>query len=193
MKEDYNLAGWAAIVSAIFFLPIMGLTIYYDLQPDSAAQVGSLLVLVIFLDFISKIFILYALLRFRDLLNQRYQFHAVDHLIVILWVVGVCIGTLAYLVRVIPDSKVPVLITGTTLMVLYGVLGIVYATRLLRLPGNLNGLLKPLAYTTIAGSVCFLVVILSPLGLALGVATSVILGLVLLRQKDEELEELEIV
>ena len=193
MKEDYNLAGWAAIVSAIFFLPIMGLTIYYDLQPDSAEQVGSLLVLVIFLDFISKIFMLYALLRFRDLLNQRYQFHAVDHLIVILWVVGVCIGTLAYLVRVLPDAKVPVLVTGATLMVLSGVLGIIYATRLLRLPGNLNGLLKPLAYTTIAGSVCFLVVILSPLGLALYIATSVILGLVLLRQKDEELEELEIV
>jgi hypothetical protein len=171
----------------------MGLTTYYDLQPDSAAQVGSLLVLVIFLDFISKIFMLYALLRFRDLLNQRYQFHAVDHLIVILWVVGVCIGTLAYLVRVLPDSKVPLLITGATLMVLYGVLGIVYATRLLRLPGNLNGLLKPLAYTTIAASVCFLVVIPAPLGLALGVAASVILGLVLLRQKDEELEELEIV
>ena len=78
MKEDYNLAGWAAIVSAIFFLPIMGLTIYYDLQPDSAEQVGSLLVLVIFLDFISKIFMLYALLRFRDLLNQRYQFQVID-------------------------------------------------------------------------------------------------------------------
>jgi hypothetical protein len=193
MKEDYNLAGWAAIASALFFLPIMGLTIYFDLQPDSAAKVGSLLVLVIFLDFISKIFMLYALLRFRDLLNQRYQFHAVDHLIVILWVVGVCIGTLSYLLRVIPDAKVPVLITGATLMVLYGVLGIVYATRLLRLPGNLNGLLKPLAYTTIATSVCFLLVIPAPFGLALAVATSVILGLVLLRQKDEELEELEIV
>jgi hypothetical protein len=193
MEKNYTLAGWAAIASALFFLPIMGLAVYHDLQSDSGAQAGNLLVLVILLDLVSKLLGLYALLKFRSLLNQRYQFHAVDNLIIILYVAGVSLGVLSYLVRMIPDAKIPVLITGATLMFVYGILGIIYATRLLRLPGNLNGLLKPLAYTTMVGSICFLLVFLSPLGLALMVASTVILGLVLLKQEQVELEELEIV
>ena len=196
-NENYNLAGWAALASALLFLPIMGLTLFSDLQQGPSLQVGSLqvgaLFLAICLDVVSKGLLLYAFLRFRHLLNHRYGFHAVDKLIIILYVAGASIGVLAYLMRMLPEFKIPVIVTAVMLMVVCGILGIVYATRLLHLNSNLNGLLKPLAYISMAGSICFTLVVLSPVGLVLMVTSTVILGLILLRGDQEELEELEVV
>jgi len=195
--ENYNLAGWAALASALLFLPIMGLTLFSDFQQGQSLQSGSLLTgalfLAICLDVASKILLLYAYFRFRHLLNHRYGFHAVDKLIMIVYVGGASIGVLAYLVRMLPEFKVPLIVTAVMLMIVCGILGILYATRLLLLNGNLNGLLKPLAYISMAGSICFTLVVLSPVGLVLMVASTVILGLILLRGDQEDFEELEIV
>jgi hypothetical protein len=196
-NENYNAAGWAAFASALLFLPIMGLTLYYDLELSSSLQVGSLkkmsLFLAICLDVVSKGLLLYAFLRFRHLLNHRYGFHAVDKLILIVFVGGASIGVLAYLVRMLPEFKVPLMVTGIMLMVVCGILGILYATRLLRMNGNLNGLLKPLAYVSMIASICFTLVLLAPLGLILSVASTIILGLALLRDGQDDFEELEVV
>jgi hypothetical protein len=196
-NENYNAAGWAAFASALMFLPIMGLTLYYDLEPSSSLQIGSFktmsLFLAICLDVVSKGLLLYAFLRFRHLLNHRYGFHAVDKLILIVFVGGASIGVVAYLVRMLPAFKVPLMVTGVMLMVVCGILGILYATRLLRLNGNLNGLLKPLAYVSMIGSICFTLVLLAPLGLILSVASTIILGLALLRDGQDDFEELEVV
>lgn len=196
-NENYNLAGWAALASALLFLPILGLALFSDMQNNSGLEVGLLkpgaLYLAIALDIVSKALLLYAFLRFRHLLNHRYGFHAVDKLIIIVFAGGALIGVLSYLVRLLPDFKVPLIATGVMLMIVCGILGIVYATRLLRLNSSLNGLLKPLAYISMAASICFTLVVLSPLGLVLMVASTVVLGLVLLRNHSDELEELEIV
>ncbi|HUV13475.1 MAG TPA: hypothetical protein VMY18_07510 [Acidobacteriota bacterium] len=195
--ENYNVAGWAAFASALLFLPIMGLTLYSDFEQSSSLQIGSFktmsLLLAICLDVASKGLLLYAFLRFRHLLNHRYGFHAVDKLILIVYVGGASIGVLSYLVRMLPEFKVPLIVTAVMLTVVCGILGILYATRLLRLNGNLNGLLKPLAYVSMMGSICFTLVVLAPVGLVLMVASTVILGLVLLRDGQDEFEELEVV
>ena len=75
--------------------------------------------------------------------------------------------------------------------VLNGVIGIVFATRLLRINGSLNGYKKPLAYVYLAGSICFLLVVPSLIGIVLLCAWSVLLGLTFF--KGEDLEELEVV
>ncbi len=77
------------------------------------------------LDIRSKIFLLYALLRFRRLLNQRYEFHAVDRLIIAVYVAAVSLGVVSYLMRIFPESKIPTLVTGSMLMLTCGILGII--------------------------------------------------------------------
>ena len=108
-EKGYTLAGWAAIASALLFLPVLGLTLYSDLQQSPALQTGALqpgfLRWAIGLDFLSKIFLLYALLRFRRLLNERYQFHAVDRLIVAVYVAGVSMGVVSYLMQATSAKK----------------------------------------------------------------------------------------
>ena len=58
------------------------------------------------------------------------------------------------------------------------VVGIVFAVRLLRLQDDLCGLLKPFAYTTIAACICYVTVILAPIGGLVDAAATVILGLI---------------
>jgi hypothetical protein len=195
-EEKYRPAGWAAIGSAVVFILAFGLLIYDDVTNIMAQRTGSapsdLLPLVIVLDVVSKLLVIYALLRFRTLLNERYGFHAVDTLIVVLIAAGIALGIVSYLARVFPEFKVPIMVMGAMLGITVGILGIVFATRLLRLNGNLNGMLKPLAYTYLAASICFAVVILAPLALALDTVATVLLGVTLLRG-GEELEEMEVV
>lgn len=195
-EENYKAAGWAAIASALLFVLAFGLLLYDDLGKYPTLNLpGSpvnILPMVILLDAISKVLLIYAWLRFRTLLNQPYQFHAIDTLIVVLLVGGVLLGAVSYLGRGLPELKVPVAVTGAIMAVTLGIIGIVTATRLLRLNGDLGGMLKPLAYTFMAASICFALVILTPVGLVLEVAVAILLGVTLLRGHEEP-EQIEIV
>jgi hypothetical protein len=197
-QDNYRLAGWAAIISALLFAPIIGLLFYSDFQEHPSLETGGpllfgLLPLAICLDALSKAVMFYAVIRFRHLLDNQYGFHEVDNLIIILFFWGVALGLFSYLTRLMPEFKIPILETGATFAVSYGVLGIVYAVRLLKLNGTLSGLLKPLAYTVMAASICSCMVIFAPMGLALNFAHSIILGLVFWRVGEVELKELEVI
>ena len=193
-RDNYTMAGWAVLGSVALFVPVMGLLVYGDIQNYGATKDGltgqNLLPLVVLLDLASKALMIYAYLKFRELLNTRYDFHAVDRLIPILIVVGVITGALAYTTRAF-EASVSSMVMGVTTGLIMGVLGIVYTRRLLCMSGNLNGYLKPLAYTYLAASICFLVVVFAPVGLILFRAADIILALVFF--KGEELEQLEIV
>lgn len=58
-------------------------------------------------------------------------------------------------------------------------------TRLLRLSGNLYGLLKPFSYTQIVSGICFITVFLSPVGIIAGAAADVILGVIFFRAGEQ--------
>jgi len=193
-RDNYSMAGWAALGSVALFVPVIGLLVYGDIQQYGVTNDGgsgqNLLPLVVLLDLASKVLTIYAYLKFRELLNSRYDFHAVDRLIPILIAVGVITGVLAYATRAF-EASVASMVMGVTTGLIMGVLGVVYARRLLSMSGNLNGYLKPLAYTCLAASICFLLVVFAPVGLILFRAADIILALVFF--KGEELEQLEIV
>jgi len=199
----YLAAGWAAILSAVATLAVLGLSFAFDLArlpqgqhgftpvPWSARQVA----LVAAVDAVGWALGIYALVRFRDLLRERYGFHAVDHLIWFVIGSGLLAATVSYANRLAlrpePGGFAASIAWMVVIGVLNGIVGIVFATRLLRVNGNLNGYKKPLAYVYLAGSIGFLLVIPSLLGMVLLMVWSLLLGLVFFR--GEELEELEVV
>jgi hypothetical protein len=67
-----------------------------------------------------------------------------------------------------------------------------FATRLLRLPGNLYGLLKPFCYITIVSGICFITVLLSPVGIIAGAVADVILGVIFFRAAEQPPSTMEI-
>ena len=199
----YAAAGWAAILSAAGTLAVLGLSFVFDLskitgRPERfGPALWSLqqIVLVIAVDAAAWILGIYALVRFRDLLRERYGFHAIDHLIWIVIGAGLLVAAASYAQRLAADGKLGSALVGMATMavlgVLNGVIGIVFATRLLKINGNLNGYKKPLAYVYLAGSICFLLVVPALVGMVLLAAWSVLLGLSFFQ--GEELEELEVV
>ena len=207
MEEgNYKLAGWAALGSAVTFLVTSGILIYDDVLNTPALKGGrsdlETLLLALSIDVISTALGIYALLKFRQLLRERYDFHAVDNLILILIFAGLIMSAVAYTGRLFGMNRpaagpnfsgaLPFVFILAFVGIAVGVLGIIFALRLLKLPGTLNGYLKPLAYTELIGSVCFMLVFLAPIGLIMMVVFNVLLGLVFLNS-DDSLEEVDFV
>jgi tellurite resistance protein TehA-like permease len=69
--------------------------------------------------------------------------------------------------------------------IIFGILSIIFATRLLRFPGNLYGLLKPFCYTMIASGICFITIFLAPVGVIVGAVSDVILGIIFFRAAEQ--------
>ena len=63
----------------------------------------------------------------------------------------------------------------------FGIIFIVFAIKLLRLPDNLFGLLKPFSYTSIATGFCFATIFLIPLGLVASTIADMILAIIFFR------------
>lgn len=195
IEENYKLAGWAAIGSVLTFIPAIGLLVFSDssFMLGKSSSPSEILPLVILLDGLSKVMGIYAFLQFRRLLNERYDFHAVDTLIIVLIFGGLVLGAGSYVMRYIDLSQygLPMIMINGGLAFILGVIGIIFATRILKLSGNLNGLLKPFAYTNLVASVCFMTFILAPLALLLEIVCMILLALIFFG--DQEMEELEII
>ncbi len=201
--NPYAAAGWAAILSATGTLAVLGLSFVFDLMHITEGPRGfppapwavEQAVLVVTVDAVAWALGIYAWLRFRSLLRERYGCHALDDLIWIVIAAGLLTAIVAHAYNFAASRDLGRALVGMVslgaLGVLNGVIGIVFATRLLRVNGSLNGYKKPLAYLYLAGSICFLLVIPSVVGMVLLAAWMLVLGLAFFR--GDELEELEVV
>jgi hypothetical protein len=199
----YALAGWTSILSAALTLAMLGLSLAFDLSKivetrgafSPALWTIQQTTLVVALDAFAWVTGVYVFIRFRDLLRERYNFHAIDQLIWIVIVAGLLISVASHGQRILADrtlgNAVVSVATMVILGVLNGVIGIVFATRLLKINGNLNGYKKPLAYVYLAGSICFMLVLPALVGIVLLCTFNIILALVFFQ--GDELEELEVV
>jgi ABC-type antimicrobial peptide transport system permease subunit len=131
---------------------------------------------------------LFAFGRLKTFLNERFQFHETDQLIIAIIIgtavlSGVALGARAFFAFGMAPRSMAVMSVVIILMIALplAVLSIVFAVKLLRLPSTLNGLLKPYCYITIAAATCFVTLILAPIGLLLDAASNVLLGLIFLR------------
>jgi hypothetical protein len=191
--KRYEMVGWLSITSAVLLFPSMLLGII--LEVGSGPVVLALLIPYVLLFSLSIGMSLYALYRFKGLLNDRYQFHDVDNLITAIVILGSVFSVAAISARVVgtflginvqdPNILIPVAIGGAVFFALVGlplsILSIIFAVKLLRLRDDLGGLIKPYAWTTIVASAMFATFILAFLGFFLDAVCSVMLGLIFLR------------
>ena len=188
-KSNYTLAGWLAIGAAVLALPILFLGVMVDvLTRKGAEMVPVFLLLLACVNLAQLAMHVYAFLRLRHLLNERFGFHAVDTLIIAIVAMTIAIVSVSLLSRValvaglLTEALVPFSLAMIVLLAVpLAILGIVYAVKLLGLQDDLHGLLKPYAYTSIGASVCFATIILAPLGMLVAAVSTVFLGMILLR------------
>jgi hypothetical protein len=144
----------------------------------------------------------YALFMLRRLLWERYEFHKLDVIIPVLAVANVVLEVINQFTEVVqatnPAATGPV-VAGRILLVIvpWGILNIVFAAGLLKLPFSEKSLLRPFAYLYLAAGVVlvamilvlaspFFTFILLPCLFITGVGSDIFLGLTFLRSGDTE-------
>jgi hypothetical protein len=135
---------------------------------------------------------LYIISYLRKLLNIRFQFHGVDIYISLLIWGNVALATLSLLSLGSKGLEWVMNVLSVAAFIFFGILSIIFATRLLRLPGNLYGLLRPFSYAQIVCGICFITVFLSPVGVIAGSVADVILGVIFFRAAEQPLSPDEI-
>jgi hypothetical protein len=135
---------------------------------------------------------LYVIIFLKKLLNYRFQFHEVDIYISLLIWGNVILEIFSLLSLGSRGFEWLMNILSIVSFIVFGILAIIFATRLLRLSGNLYGLLKPFSYTNIVSGICFITVLLAPLGIIAGAVADVILGVIFFRAAEQPPSTMEI-
>jgi hypothetical protein len=126
---------------------------------------------------------------FRKLLNERYDFHQTDSVIMILIYTNVFfffLGMGEVLFDIIGADTTALSLISICAFIPFGIVTVVFGVLLLRLKDDLYGLLKPFAYTTIASGALGATIILAVFGLLAALVALVIQGMVFLRAKEQE-------
>lgn len=181
-ENKYKLAGYCAIASSILTLPCLAVVLLCGVR---LGPMSILLPLNISLTVIVISCSFYALYRFKCYLNEYYQFHDIDIYVTLIIILSVIVNV----VRVISDTTPAVGTLGLVAVIVLGfgcgLLAIALSVKLLNLPAPLHGMLKPYCYFTIAASICFMLFVLGPIGVILGAVTDFMLGMILLKPKEE--------
>lgn len=181
-KQTLNIAGWLSLIYAVTTIPIF---VLYWFAENLAGVTGGKLIESI-LSVVSLFLFVFLCLRFKRLLNERFNFNKVDDLIRVIIGINALLSGFDLIVKTSQSLKTFNLIVSVICLVILGVLGIVFAIRLLDLPNSLFGFLKPYCITYMASSFLIGTVILAPLGLIVGAASSVLLGMIFFKAAEEQ-------
>jgi hypothetical protein len=193
-NKRYKTAGWLSILVAVVFVPKFIMNFFFEVIAQKLHFPGVYL-LDVFMIIILTVIYVYLLLSLRLLLNERYNFFDVDKLITISY----CLLIAAGFITILDDILKTVGIIGSQLSTLkliliicffavffvMGIISIIFGIKLLRLKGDLFGMLKIYVYTTIAGGVCLVSILLFPLSLVMVVATYILEGIIFLRAAED--------
>jgi len=195
-ENRYSLAGWLAITQAVIFPLAFVISIAQGLIGVSVfgyrgPMFGPSDLLFIIFTGIS----VYTLTMFRKLLNERYNYHDVDLLILlaICWGIVYQISQLAlraWLVFMWPVSSTALsiiyLVFFATTIITAGVIDILIAVKLLQIRQKLNEMIRAFTYITLVSGLAEVSVVLAPLALLLLPVSCVILGIIFLRKEEVE-------
>lgn len=179
-KKQLHLAGWFSITSAIFTIPSIVMSIFLETMGGEGAKLSQAILIVVNLGLF-----VYILSSLKKLLNFRFQFHDIDIYISLLIWGNVALSIFHLLSLGSKKLESGMNILSILAFIAFGILSIMFATRLLRLTGNLYGLLKPFSYTQIVSGLCFIIVVLSPVGIIAGAVADVMLGIIFFRAAEE--------
>jgi hypothetical protein len=179
-QQKDRLAGWLAVVAGVALIPEVLLLLGFDTGQMNGLGIlaAGAMILALRIGFTA-----YALLRFRASLRRTIDFRGLDALVPAMIVASVALGIAVIAARLpaIPGASpvtwISLLLTGGAA----GGLSVAIGWRLLQVDADLGGLGKPFAWTCILAPVCFATVVAAPLGLLFLAASSILLGLILLR------------
>jgi len=179
-KKQLDLAGWCSITNAIIAIPSLAMSWFLETVKGIGPRLSQAILTVVGLGLF-----LYVISSFRRLLNGRFKFHDVDIYISLMIWGNVFLAVLSLLSLGTGKMESFMEVLTVAALIAFGILSIMFGTRLLRLSGNLYGLLKPVCYTTIMSGICLVTVFLLPVAILAGAVSDVILGVIFFRAAEQ--------
>ena len=179
-KKQLDLAGWFSITNALIAIPSLAMSWFLETVKGIGPRLSQAILTVVGLGLF-----LYVIYSFRRLLNGRFKFHEVDiYISLMIW--GNVVLAVTSLLS-LGTSKLESFMESLTVaaLIVFGILSIMFATRLLRLAGDLYGLLKAFCYTTIMSGICLVTIFLLPVAILAGAVADVILGVIFFRAAEQ--------
>jgi len=182
--QSFKVAGWIAAVAVAAFIMEIIVTFASELPAYSEIISPSLVALILA---IHIAFGSYATFCLRTFLNERYDFHGTDFLIPLLVGSGIVFGLALIGSRLFLEATLSMVLMFS-LGIPLGVISMLFGYRLLAVNGSISGYKKPFAYSHIIAPICFLTVVLAPIGLLLLIAAETLLVLMFFSDESPELE-----
>lgn len=167
-RNNFNLAGFAAILSAAVLVPLIIFQIYADIT--GAWFLGKVITLI------SVALYVYVFLSLKALLhnNEQYDADTVIDLNIGINIIGSILSV------ILPQSGLGALI-GTLFLIGLGILYILLGIKILNTHSDLHGLKKVLGITTIVTGVCLASILLMIVAMFSAIAMNVMLGIIFLK------------
>lgn len=193
--KPYALAGWLAIAMAVLFP--LGFLIGFIQQLLGIKMAGHFVPTFGAADLIflaHTVIAVYVYLSFRKLLNERYNYRAINTLILlsIIWIILFQVesaGIKLFMIVMWPVSELTIILVQGSFMVVnllaIGVVDLLIGIRLLGAKDKLGDLFTAFAYVILIAAICELTLFLAPIALILVPVSCVILGMIFLREKED--------
>jgi hypothetical protein len=157
-------SAFVAIPAAYFTFRLEGSTDSATMMLRALLQVSGTLLFVVIARYMKK------------LLNVRFAFHDTDRNIDLMIMANVAAGVLVLAGFVYPPLKETLGIAALVIIVFLGIVQIRFGYRLLKLPDDLAGMLKPFCYSNIATGICIASVFLLLVGVVVSAISDLMLG-----------------
>jgi len=166
-----RIAGLLAMISAFVSIPMAWMAFRLELQSDPAATN-----LIVIMQTAGTVLFVAITLLLRRFLNRIFLFHDTDKSIDLMIMANVIAGILVVGGMYMPQLKDTAGIATLVMMVFQGVVQLQFGYKLLKLPNNLDGLLKPFCYLNIVTGVCVASIVLILPGVVVSAISDLMLG-----------------
>jgi hypothetical protein len=169
--NNLKIAGSLAMTSAFLTLPLAYLS--YRLEGSADVYADGIQT---FIQASGTLLFVTIVLYLKRFLNSLFSFHDTDKNIGLMAIGSIVTGVLAISLYSFPTLKEPLGLALLVLLVLLGIVQVQFGYKLLKLPNDLGGLLRPFCYANMATGILLATVILIPLSIPVSALSDLMLG-----------------
>jgi len=166
-----RIAGLLAMASAFLTLPLVYLSFRLEGMHNSFGDM-----IQTFIQAVGTLLFLAIILCLKRLLNAVFNFHDTDRNMDLMVIASVVTGVLSIGMFSFPVLKESLQSAVIVILVALGIVQAQFGYRLLKLPNDLGGLLKPFCYANMATGIFMASVVLMPLSIIVSALSDLMLG-----------------
>jgi len=179
------------LLDALLCIPLTAISSQFELMPEKNLNIKLLETGLSALGILLTVYVLFVL---KQYLKKRLHFMEINNLILLSISIQVIVAIIGWFATFFPENQVFTNFLVLTAMVVTGIMYTIAGVKLLKLPNNLYGLLKPFCYLYIVMGLGMASVFLFPIALLASMLGDILLAIILLKelQKDKEIASMQL-